>query len=75
MVAWLCSQVEPGSLLSQKPPVLSQQILLPLIQQLGYDLLKVTAQHANDGGSLVCVHVSCCACGIHVVMSSAWTLC
>ena len=41
MVAWLCSQVDPGSLLSQKPPVLSQQILLPMLQQLGYDLLKV----------------------------------
>ena len=42
MVAWLCSQVDPGSLLSQKPAVLSQQLLLPLMRQLGYDLLKVT---------------------------------
>ena len=40
-VAWLCSQVDPGSLLSQSPPVLSQQILLPLLQQLGCDLIKV----------------------------------
>ncbi|DBA67146.1 TPA: hypothetical protein ACH3X2_001468 [Trebouxia sp. C0005] len=42
MVAWLCSQVDPGSLLSQRPPALSQQILLSLIQQLGYDLFKDT---------------------------------
>lgn len=41
MVAWLCSQVDPGSLLSHRPPALSQQILLSLIQQLGYDLFKV----------------------------------
>ena len=41
MVAWLCSQVDCGSLLSQRPPVLSQQILLSLMQQLGCDLLKV----------------------------------
>ena len=47
MVAWLCGQVDPGSLLSQTPPVLSQQILLPLIQQLGHDLLKVTPQHCK----------------------------
>jgi len=40
-VAWLCSQVDPGSLLSHRPPALSQQILLSLIQQLGYDLFKV----------------------------------
>ncbi|DBB06573.1 hypothetical protein WJX77_011875 [Trebouxia sp. C0004] len=42
MVAWLCSQVDPGSLLSHRPPMLSQQILLSLIQQLGYDLFKDT---------------------------------
>ncbi|KAL0055405.1 hypothetical protein WJX82_000055 [Trebouxia sp. C0006] len=42
MVAWLCSQVDPGSLLSHRPPALSQQILLSLIQQLGYDLFKDT---------------------------------
>lgn len=41
MVAWLCSQVDPGSLLSHRPPVLSQQILLSLIQQLGYNMFKV----------------------------------
>ena len=41
MVAWLCSQLDPGSILSQSPPVLSQLTLLSLIQQLGTDLLKV----------------------------------
>ena len=43
MVAWLCSQLDPGSLLSQNPPMLNQQLLLPLIQQLGVELFKVIA--------------------------------
>ena len=47
MVAWLCSQVDPGSLLSHRPPALSQQILLSLIQQLGYDLFKVRLLEKN----------------------------
>lgn len=41
MVAWLCSQLDPGSILSQSPPVLSQLTLLSLTQQLGTDLQKV----------------------------------
>lgn len=45
MVAWLCSQLDPGSLLSQNPPMLNQQILLPLIQQLGVDLSEVKPAH------------------------------
>ena len=44
MVSWLCQQLDPGSALSQSPPRLSQQLLLPLIQQLGHDLHKVSAK-------------------------------
>lgn len=41
-VSWLCRQLDPGTILSQDPPKLSQQLLLPLIQQLGFDLLEVS---------------------------------
>lgn len=42
MVSWLCQQLEPEFVLSQNPSRLSQQLLLPLIQQLGSDLQKVS---------------------------------
>lgn len=40
-VAWLCSQVEPQALLGGSPPLLSQHVMLVLLQQLGYDLSEV----------------------------------
>ena len=42
IVSWLCKQLDPGTILSQNPARLSQQVLLPLIQQLGSALLKVS---------------------------------
>lgn len=47
MVSWLCQQLDPGSVLSQSPPRLSQHLLLSLIQQLGHDLHKVCAWPHN----------------------------
>lgn len=47
MVSWLCQQLDPGSVLSQSPPRLSQHLLLSLIQQLGHDLHKVCAWPQN----------------------------
>lgn len=44
MVSWLCQQLDPGSVLSQSPPRLSQHLLLSLMQQLGHDLHKVCAR-------------------------------
>ena len=41
-LSWLCRQLDPGTILSQNLPKLSQQLLLPLIQQLGFDLLEVS---------------------------------
>lgn len=51
MVSWLCQQLDPGSVLSQNPPRLSQQLLLPLIQQLGHDLHKVCAKRLPVAGN------------------------
>eukprot|EP01097_Dermamoeba_algensis_P000421 TRINITY_DN1146_c0_g2_i1.p1 TRINITY_DN1146_c0_g2~~TRINITY_DN1146_c0_g2_i1.p1 ORF type:complete len:206 (-),score=54.22 TRINITY_DN1146_c0_g2_i1:189-806(-) len=43
LVTWLCSQVNPGVVFSSTPPVLSQAVLLSLMQQLGVDLTRDTA--------------------------------
>ena len=40
MVAWLCGQVDV-TILRRQPPLLSQGVLLALIQQLGVDLSRV----------------------------------
>ena len=45
-VAWLCGQVEPQEVLASTPPLLSQQVLLVLLQQLGYDLSTVSHSQA-----------------------------
>ncbi|GLJ08252.1 hypothetical protein SUGI_0084840 [Cryptomeria japonica] len=44
IVSWLCSQVDPHSLLSTIPLPLSQGVLLALVQQLGCDLSKDMAR-------------------------------
>jgi len=38
LVSWIISTVDPDIIFSQKPPALSQHVLISLIQQLGYDL-------------------------------------
>eukprot|EP01018_Ginkgo_biloba_P006544 Gb_36346 [translate_table: standard] len=43
IVLWLCSQVDYKSLFSMVPFPLSQGVLLSLVQQLGFDLEKDTA--------------------------------
>lgn len=42
LVAWLCAQVEPSALLGSSPPLLSQQVMLVLLQQLSFDLSQVS---------------------------------
>ena len=42
LVAWLCSQLQPHAILGAHPPLLSQHILLALLQQLGHDLKEVS---------------------------------
>ena len=42
LVAWLTSQLQPHTILGAHPPLLSQHILLALLQQLGHDLKEVS---------------------------------
>lgn len=42
LVAWLCSKVKPHTVLNSQPPLLSQHILLALLQQLGHNLKEVS---------------------------------
>ena len=37
-VEYICAQVQPGEVLESEPPILSQALLLSLIQQLSFDL-------------------------------------
>ena len=41
--AWLSRQLVPCGVRLQEPPILSQQVLLSLLQQLGYDLTRDSA--------------------------------
>lgn len=38
VVAWLCEVVQPSQVVTSSPPLLSQPVLLSLLQQLGFDL-------------------------------------
>lgn len=40
VVAWLCEKVTPSQVVTSSPPLLSQPVLLSLLQQLGFDLLQ-----------------------------------
>ncbi|XP_024388151.1 enhancer of mRNA-decapping protein 4 isoform X2 [Physcomitrium patens] len=42
LVSWLCLQLEPSSLLSRVPLPLSQGVLLSLVRNLSFDLVKDT---------------------------------
>ena len=37
-VEYICAQVQPGEVLESEPPILSQDLLLSLVQQLSFDL-------------------------------------
>ena len=41
LVAWICSQVSPHTVLGTSPPLLSQHTLLSLLHHLGHDLSQV----------------------------------
>ncbi|XP_022716655.1 enhancer of mRNA-decapping protein 4-like isoform X2 [Durio zibethinus] len=67
IVAWLCSQVDPRSILSTATFPLSQGVLLSLLQQLACDINKDTprkltwmvdvATAINPGDQMIAVHV------------------
>lgn len=42
LVAWLCSNLDPHTVLGSQPALLSQHILLALLQQLGHNLTEVS---------------------------------
>jgi len=41
LVAWICSQIAPYSVLGASPPLLSQHTLLSLLHHLGHDFSQV----------------------------------
>jgi hypothetical protein len=81
IVAWLCSQVDIGSVLSMDPPALTQAVLLSLIQQLAADLttevgtklqwIREAAMQINPADPSVTTHVRPVLGQVHSALASA----